>query len=70
MTDSREVPRPVPRWLMAVAILAAAAALVLLVLGQLVTTLKAGMADPQWPTAPWHLIKRFETGVNYLVEHS
>src|SRR5688500_18597710 len=70
MTDTAEVARPVPRWLFAVAILAAAVALFLLVLGQLVTTLKAGMADPEWPTAPWYLIDNYKAEVNYLVEHS
>jgi cytochrome c oxidase assembly protein subunit 15 len=70
MTDIAEVARPVPRWLFAVAILAAVVALFLLVLGQLVTTLKAGMADPGWPTAPWHLVNNYKDEVNYLVEHS
>jgi heme A synthase len=70
MTDTAEVARPVPRWLFAVAILAAAAALFLLVLGQLVTTLKAGMADPEWPTAPWYLVNNYKDELNYLVEHS
>ena len=71
MTDSTTaVARPVPRWLLAVAVLAAAVALVLLVLGQLVTTLKAGMADPAWPTEPWYLINNYKDEVNYLVEHA
>jgi heme A synthase len=71
MTDTAEVARPVPRWLLAVAILAAAGMVVfLLVLGQLVTTLKAGMADPEWPTAPWYLINNYKNEVNYLVEHN
>jgi heme a synthase len=70
MTDTAEVERPVPPWLFAVAILAAAVTLVLLVLGQLVTTLKAGMADPAWPTEPWYLISNYKDEVNYLVEHT
>jgi len=70
MTDTTAVARPVPRWMLAVAILAAAVALVLLVLGQLVTTLKAGMADPAWPTEPWYLINNYKDEVNYLVEHT
>jgi heme A synthase len=70
MTDTAEVARPVPRWLLAVAILAAAVALFLLILGQLVTTLKAGMADPAWPTEPWYLVNNYKAELNYLVEHS
>src|SRR5438132_11454860 len=70
MTDTVEVERPVPRWLHALAILAAAITLVLLVLGQLVTTLKAGMADPAWPTAPWYLVNNYKDEVQYLVEHT
>jgi heme A synthase len=56
--------------MLAVAILAAAVSLFLLVLGQLVTTLKAGMADPRWPTEPWYLINNYKAEVGYLVEHS
>jgi heme A synthase len=70
MTDTAEVVRPVPRWVLALAVLGCAVAVVLLVLGQLVTTLKAGMADPLWPTKPWHLLQNYKQEVGYLVEHS
>jgi heme A synthase len=39
-------------------VLTVCAAFVLLVLGSLVTTLKAGMADKDWPTSPTHLFTR------------
>jgi heme A synthase len=70
MTDTAEVVRPVPRWVLALAVVACAVAVVLLILGQLVTTLKAGMADPLWPTEPWYLLKNYKEEVGYLVEHS
>jgi heme A synthase len=46
--------------------------LVLLVLGQLVTSFQAGMADPIWPTEPWYLllIDWQEPSPGYLIEHS
>ena len=47
--------RPVPRWLHVWAIFTVAVTVVLLVLGQLVTSFRAGMADPIWPTEPWYL---------------
>jgi heme A synthase len=44
----------------------------LLVLGAVVTTFKVGMADPIWPTYPWHLllISWDEPSRGYLIEHS
>src|SRR5947199_2002745 len=65
-------PRPVPRWLHVLAIVTVAVAAVLLILGESVTTLRAGMVDPDWPTRPWHLAleshERWTAG--YLVEHT
>src|SRR5260370_29387776 len=62
----------VPRWLHWWAILTVAAAVVLLPLGALVTTLKAGMADPVWPTTLWYLIETpwRELRLDFLIEHS
>jgi heme A synthase len=46
--------------------------LVLLGLGQLVTSFQAGMADPIWPTEPWYLlaIGWQEPSRGYLIEHT
>jgi heme A synthase len=62
----------VPRWLHYWAVLTVAAAVVLLPLGALVTTLKVGMADPAWPTRPWYLIDTpwQELRLDLLIEHS
>src|SRR5262249_50724807 len=37
-----------------------------------VTSHKVGMADPIWPTAPWHLLRVSwrDAGLGFLVEHS
>jgi heme A synthase len=72
MTDPVTPDRPVPRWLHAWAVLTAAVTLVLLVLGQLVTSFRAGMADPVWPTEPWYLfvVGWQEPNRGYLIEHS
>lgn len=51
MTDT-----PTPRWLHRWSVLTACATLVLLGLGSVVTNLKAGMADPVWPTKPTALL--------------
>src|SRR5262245_33292377 len=44
----------------------------LIAVGTLVTTFRVGMADPIWPTAPWHLflIEWSEPSTGYLVEHT
>ncbi|MDB5307758.1 MAG: ctaA [Gemmataceae bacterium] len=72
MTDLAKPARPVPRWLHAWAVLTVAVTLVLLVLGQLVTSFGAGMADPIWPTEPWYLfvIGWQEPNRGYLIEHA
>ncbi len=70
MTEPLDTFRPVPRWLHMGAILAAASTLLLLVLGQLVTSFRAGMADPIWPTEPWYLFSNYKLDFGYLVEHT
>ena len=64
--------RPVAWWLHAWAVLTALATLVLLAIGQLVTSFQAGMADPIWPTEPWYLfvIDWQEPSRGYLIEHT
>src|SRR5947207_1162571 len=44
----------------------------LIAVGTLVTTFRVGMADPVWPTAPWHLfvIEWAEPSPGFLVEHT
>jgi heme A synthase len=76
MTDP--LPRPVPRWLHRWAILAVVATLVLLAIGQLVTSFGAGMADRVWPTEPWYVFRtatedekaRFRSDFAFFIEHS
>jgi heme a synthase len=76
MTDS--LPRPVPRWLHVWAIVTALATLVLLAIGQLVTSFGAGMADRVWPTEPWYVFRtatetekaRFKQEFGFFIEHS
>jgi heme a synthase len=63
-------PRPVPRWLHLGAILSVALAIFPLVLGQIVTSIRAGMADDRWPTEPWYLLRNYRFDFGYLVEHS
>lgn len=61
-----------PRWLHRWAVLTVCVALVVLSLGALVTTRRVGMADPIWPTYPWHLllIDWQEPTPGFLIEHS
>ena len=61
-----------PRWVHAWAVLTACATFCLLGLGAVVTTLKVGMADPVWPTAPWYLafISWTEPSPGFLIEHT
>src|SRR5215831_13209351 len=51
MTDT-----PSPRWLHRWSLLTVCATVVLLGLGSAVTNIKAGMADPVWPTKPTALL--------------
>lgn len=61
-----------PRWLHRWAVFTVLATLVLLFLGALVTTRRAGMADRVWPTYPWHLllVSWEEPEPGFLIEHS
>ncbi len=61
-----------PRWLHAWAVLTVCATVALLALGAVVTTFRVGMADPVWPTYPWHLalINWQESSPGFLIEHT
>ena len=61
-----------PRWLHAWSVLTAGATVALLALGAVVTTFQVGMADPVWPTVPWHLalIDWSEPNPGFVIEHS
>ncbi|MCI0701131.1 MAG: hypothetical protein L0241_08610 [Planctomycetia bacterium] len=70
--------RPVPRWLHLWAVACVVATLLLLAIGQLVTSFGAGMADRVWPTEPWYVFRtatdsekeRFRVEFAYFIEHS
>src|SRR6266852_5378182 len=59
-------------WLHRWAILTFCATVILLGLGSVVTTFRVGMADPIWPTYPWHLllISWQEPSPGFLIEHT
>lgn len=61
-----------PRWLHAWSVLTAGVAVAVLALGAVVTTFQVGMADPVWPTVPWHLalIDWTEPKPGFVIEHS
>lgn len=61
-----------PRWLHRWAVFTVCATFVLLLLGSLVTTKQVGMADPIWPTYPWHLllVSWVEPRPGFLIEHT
>jgi heme A synthase len=63
---------PAPRWLHRWALLTVCATLLNFALGAFVTTFRVGMADPVWPTYPWHLllISWQEPSPGFLIEHS
>jgi len=63
---------PTPRWLHWWAVGTVCATFVLLALGSIVTTFRVGMADPIWPTYPWHLllISWAEPRPGFVIEHS
>lgn len=61
---------PVPRWVRATAVVALVLATLLLALGGFVTSFRAGMADPVWPTEPWYLANNFRLDLGYLIEHT
>jgi heme A synthase len=62
--------RPVPRWLHLWAVATVLVTLALLILGQFVTSFRAGMADPVWPTEPWYLADNYKLDFGYLIEHT
>jgi heme A synthase len=72
MPSSLVETRFAPRWLHAWAVLTAGATVVLLALGAVVTTFQVGMADPVWPTMPWHLafIDWSEPNPGFVIEHT
>src|SRR5437764_14878344 len=72
MLDTRIEQPLVPRALHAWAVLTVLATVALLALGAIVTTFRVGMADPIWPTYPWHLllISWDEPSAGFLVEHT
>ncbi|HEV2947246.1 MAG TPA: hypothetical protein VGX70_07710, partial [Gemmataceae bacterium] len=59
-------------WLHRWAVLTVCATFILLLLGAVVTTFRVGMADPIWPTYPWHLllVSWDEPRPGFLIEHS
>jgi len=69
MIDTAAVSHPVPRALHVGFCVALGVILFPVVLGQIVTTVRAGMADPVWPTEPWYLLSNFKLDFGYLVEH-
>jgi heme A synthase len=70
-TARRTIPEP-GRLMHAWAVITVAATFLLLAIGSVVTTLRVGMADPIWPTYPWHLllISWQEPSAGFLIEHS
>lgn len=65
-------PYSPPRWLHRWAVGTVCATFCLLTLGAVVTTFHVGMADPIWPTYPWHLllVSWEEPRAGFLIEHS
>src|ERR1700741_1426229 len=63
--------RSAPRWTHVWAVLTVCVTFVLLALGAIVTTFQAGMADPIWPTYPWHLllVPWQNADARFLIEH-
>jgi cytochrome c oxidase assembly protein subunit 15 len=73
MTESIATPGfPSPRLLRVAAIGALTLLFILLTLGAVVTSFHVGMADPIWPTRPWHLltISWEEPSTGFLIEHT
>jgi heme A synthase len=73
MIDSSMIDRfPSPRLRRFAAAGTLALLFALLVLGTIVTSFRVGMADPIWPTRPWHLltISWEEPSAGYLIEHT
>ena len=61
-----------PAWLHRWAVGTVCATVALLTLGAVVTTCRVGMADPIWPTYPWHmlLISYQEPRPGFIIEHT
>ncbi len=61
-----------PRWLHVWAMVTVAASIGAIIGGATVTTLRVGMADPIWPTYPWHLalISWQEPSAGFIIEHT
>jgi heme A synthase len=73
MTESAATPRFLSaRVLRATAVGTLVLLFALLSLGAVVTSFRVGMADPIWPTRPWHLltISWQEPSAGYLIEHT
>lgn len=73
MNSTDREPLSLSRWLLHCwAQLTVVATFVLLLLGSVVTTFRVGMADPVWPTYPWHmlLISWEEPSPGFIIEHS
>src|SRR5439155_9281591 len=68
----RTEPSPSPRWLHCWALVTVCATMALLTLAAVVTTFRVGMADPIWPTYPWHmlLISYDEPRPGFIIEHT
>jgi cytochrome c oxidase assembly protein subunit 15 len=71
-TDNGQRTREYLPWLHRWAVLTVCATFILLLLGAVVTTFRVGMADPIWPTYPWHLLLASwdEPRPGFLIEHS
>ena len=63
---------PAPRWPHGLGVLTVCTAVLALSSGAVVTTFRVGMADPIWPTYPWHLalISWKEPSPGFIVEHT
>src|SRR3954468_15791820 len=72
MADPLQTFGSYPRWLYRGAIATLALLFALLALGAVVTSFRVGMADPVWPTRPWHLllISWDEPQPGFLIEHT
>jgi cytochrome c oxidase assembly protein subunit 15 len=72
LMSSSTANRLAPRWLHGWSVFTAAATVALLALGAVVTTFQVGMADPIWPTYPWHLllIDWSEPRPGFIIEHA
>src|SRR5215831_15757254 len=72
MTSLSQTSGPFPPWLRRWAVGTLALLFALLTVGAVVTSFKVGMADPVWPTRPWHLllVSWDEPRPGFLIEHT